>query len=309
MRTDPHPREDHDVDDDAALGDDPDLRAVALVLAEVRRHPPLVHCLTATVSMGIVAAGLLAAGARPMMTETEAEAPVVTGAADALLVNLGTLSTDAMSGIPATVAASIAAGHPWVLDPTAIGRAPVRTPLARELVGLRPDVVRGNASEILALRGGTGGRGADASDGAESAHGSAREIVALTGGAVAVSGPVDWIVGAGAVMADGDRTPGIEVRRGHPLLTRVTGTGCLLGALTAACLVAVERSGPDVSPVGPSDLTGHAARAAHAATVWLDVAGECAARRAPRPGAFRTALLDALDEIGEHALETTTEDR
>lgn len=309
MRTDPHPREDHDVDDDAALGDDPDLRAVAPVLAEVRRHPPLVHCLTATVSMGIVADGLLAAGARPMMTETEAEAPVVTGAADALLVNLGTLSTDAMSGIPATVAASIAAGHPWVLDPTAIGRAPVRTPLARELVGLRPDVVRGNASEILALRGGTGGRGADASDGAESAHSAAREIVALTGGAVAVSGPVDWIVGAGA--ADVPVAPGIEVRGGHPLLTRVTGTGCLLGALTAACLVAVERSGPDVSPVGPADLTAaaRAAHAAHAATVWLDVAGECAARRAPRPGAFRTALLDALDEIGEHALETTTEDR
>lgn len=304
MRTDPHPREDHDVDDDAALRDDPDLRAVAPALAQVRRRPPLVHCLTATVSMGIVADGLLAAGARPMMTETEAEAPVVTGAADALLVNLGTLSTDAMSGIPATVAASIAAGHPWVLDPTAIGRAPVRTPLARELVGLRPDVVRGNASEILALRGGTGGRGADASDGAESAHGAAREIAALTGGAVAVSGPVDWIVGAGA--AHGADAPGIEVRRGHPLLTRVTGTGCLLGALTAACLVAVKRSGPDVSPVGPSDL---AARAAHAATVWLDVAGERAARRAPRPGAFRTALLDALDEIGEHALETTTEDR
>jgi hydroxyethylthiazole kinase len=251
--------------------------------------------------MGIVADGLLAAGARPMMTETEAEAPAVTAAADALLVNLGTLSTDAMTGIPATVAASIAAGHPWVLDPTAIGRAPVRTALARDLVDQRPGVVRGNASEILALRGGSGGRGADASDAPESARGAAAEIARRTGGAVAVSGPVDWIVGA--VMADADDAAdaeaGIEVRRGHPLLTRVTGTGCLLGALTAACLVAARRT----RTVGPE------VRAAHAATVWLDVAGERAARRAPRPGAFRTALLDALDEVGEHAQHVDEENR
>ncbi|MCG7308266.1 hydroxyethylthiazole kinase [Brachybacterium sp. ACRRE] len=301
----------HEHDDDA------DLRAVAPVIAEVRRCPPLVHCLTATVSMGIVADGLLAAGARPMMTETESEAPVVTEAADALLVNLGTLSTDAMAGIPATVFASIAAGHPWVLDPTAIGLPPVRTALACELVGLRPNVVRGNASEVLALRGGSGGRGADASDGTESARGAAREIVALTDGAVAVSGPVDRIVGADASAGAGagagdsgeDGTPKIEVRRGHPLLTRVTGTGCLLGALTAACLVAVERIGPVDPPVGTSEFAARAARSAHAATVWLDVAGERAARRAPRPGAFRTALLDALDEIGEHALQTAEEDR
>ncbi|WP_152354614.1 hydroxyethylthiazole kinase [Brachybacterium subflavum] len=300
---------------DRGLLDDPDLRVVAPVIAELCRRPPLVHCVTATVSMGIVADGLLAAGARPMMTETEAEAPVVTGAADALLVNLGTLSTDGMTGIPATVAASIAADHPWVLDPTAIGRAPVRTALARELVGERPDVVRANASETLALRGGSGGHGADASDAAESARGAAREIVALTGGAVAVSGPVDWIVGAGAGAGagadDGTGSSRIEVRRGHPLLTRVTGTGCLLGALTAACLVAVRRMRPVDPPADPAvdPLARPSVLAARAATVWLDVAGERAARRAPRPGAFRTALLDALDEIGEHALSSTMEDR
>ena len=78
---------------------------VLAVVSAVRSRQPLVHCITATVSMGIVADGLLAAGARPMMTETVHEAPAVTGLADALLVNLGTLSTDAMEGIPATVAA------------------------------------------------------------------------------------------------------------------------------------------------------------------------------------------------------------
>ncbi|QCU77008.1 hydroxyethylthiazole kinase [Citricoccus sp. SGAir0253] len=253
---------------------DLDLARVADVVAAVRAAGPLVHCITATVSMGIVADGLLAAGARPMMTETLAEAPTVTTAAEALSVNLGTLSMDAMDGIPATVAAAVRDGRPWVLDPTAIGRAPVRTPLARELLGSRPAVVRGNASEVLALVGaGTGGRGADSVATPESAEDAAARVARATGGAVAVSGAVDLVLDAGRQA---------RVARGTALLTRVTGTGCLLGALTAAC-TAVE-----TDPF----------RAALAATTWLDLAGERAAGRAAGPGSFRLHLLDALDEVG-----------
>jgi hydroxyethylthiazole kinase len=268
---------------DAGLLGDPDLRTAAPVIAQVRSAGPMVHCITAAVSMGIVADGLLAAGARPMMTETVQEAPVITPLADALLVNLGTLSTDGMEGIPVTVRAAQEAGRPWVLDPTAIGRAPVRTPLARDLLADRPAVVRGNASEILALVGGSGGRGPDADaateDHAEITRRAAHEVAQGSGAVVAVSGPEDLLI------APGTDHPPRSIPRGHPLLTRVTGTGCLLGALTAACL------GAGATP----------ADAARAATVWMDVAGERAATRAPRPGSFRTALLDALDELGEVA--------
>ena len=261
----------------AAEAEDRDLARAAPVLAAVREGEPLVHCLTATVSMAIVADGLLAAGARPMMTETRAEAPVVTTIADALTINLGTLSTDAVDGIPPTVAAAVRDGRPWVLDPTAIGIAPVRTPLARELLGSRPTVVRGNASEVLALvAAGRGGRGPDASasdaDG-DAVETAARQVAARTGGAVSVSGEVDLVL---------DSARSARVARGTALLTRVTGTGCLLGALTAACTA--------VHPV-PFE-------AAEAAVVWLDLAGERAAARATGPGSFRTQLLDALDEVG-----------
>ncbi len=258
----------------AASAPDPDLAEVAPVLAAVRAQAPLVHCLTATVSMALVADGLLAAGARPMMTETAAEAPVLTTVADALSINLGTLSTDGMDGIPATVEVAVREGRPWVLDPTAVGIAPVRTPLARSLLAQRPTVVRGNASELLVLAGsGAGGRGADATDPAEAAADAARAAAGRTGGAVAVSGAVD-------VVCDARRSRRVD--RGAALLTRVTGTGCLLGALTAACTAVCE------DPV----------EAALAATVWLDVAGELAAGRAAGPGSFRTHLLDALDEVG-----------
>ena len=227
------------------------------VVAAARRNPPMVHCLTATVSMSLVADGLLAAGLRPMMTETLEEAPVVVTAADALSVNLGTLSTDGMVGIPATVAAR-PDGVPWVLDPTAIGLAPVRTRMARDFLDEGPDVVKGNASEILALVGGRGGRGADSADAPEHAV---------------------------------DTTDGVaeKISRGHPFMARVTGTGCLLGALTAGCLVATD------DPV----------QAAVTAVTWFDVAGEVAAARAGGPGTFRVQLLDALDEVARTGVEET----
>jgi len=121
---------------------DPDLKRVRPVLTAVRERAPLVHCLSAAVSMGIVADGLLAAGARPMMTETLDEAPHMVTLANALLINLGTLSTDGSEGIPATVEAAQGLGLPWVLDPAAVGIAPVRTAMARRLLKRHPAVVR-----------------------------------------------------------------------------------------------------------------------------------------------------------------------
>ncbi|MEI2777950.1 MAG: hydroxyethylthiazole kinase [Tetrasphaera sp.] len=251
---------------------EPGLVAIPAVIAAVRERAPLVHCITATVSMALVADGLLAAGARPMMTETAAEAPAMTGLADALLVNLGTLSTDGAQGISPTVARSTAAGHPWVLDPAAVGAGPVRGALAQELLGHRPDVIRGNASEILALAGrGRGGRGADSVDTPAQAREAARDLASRSGGVVAVSGPAD-------LVTDGARE--VHVNGGTPLLTRVTGTGCLLGALTAACVAVAD--------------PWHGAIAAAA---WLALAGEQAAAAAPGPGSFRVALLDELDAL------------
>ncbi|OKL52958.1 hydroxyethylthiazole kinase [Bowdeniella nasicola] len=241
------------------------------VLGSVRAAAPLVHCLSATVSMEIVADGLLAAGARPMMTETLDEAPIVTTAADAVLINLGTLSTDGMLGIPATVDVTRDRGVPWVLDPTAIGLAPVRTALARTFADLAPTVIRGNASEILVLADkGSGGRGADATTSSLEVSGIAHALAGRLGTVVAMSGATD-------VISDGSDL--YQVTGGDEMLTQVTGTGCLLTALTAACCVVA-------SPVD----------AALAASRWMKAAAETAAARSSGPGSFRMHLLDALNE-------------
>ena len=102
-------------------------------------------------------------GASPLMAEAEAEMPAVAGFADALLVNLGMQTPPRIAAAQAAIALAAERGTPWVLDPVAAGAIPARTDLALALAARAPRLIKGNASEILALAGaGHGGRGTDA---------------------------------------------------------------------------------------------------------------------------------------------------
>ncbi|OZB79995.1 MAG: hydroxyethylthiazole kinase [Microbacterium sp. 14-71-5] len=251
--------------------------SAADLLTELRAEPPLVHCITNAVVTGFTANVLLALGAAPAMVDITGEAGMFAAISSGLLVNLGTPTPEQRSASLEAVGGARTAGTPWVLDPVAVGALPVRTALAQDLLALRPTLIRGNASEILALAGRSqGGRGVDALDGTEAAADAARELAGITGGAVAVSGPVDLVV-------DADHE--IRIGNGDVLLTRVTGGGCALGAVMAAFLGAARRTGD--SPVV----------AAAAATLVYTLAAEDAAARAEGPGSFAVALLDALAAI------------
>lgn len=250
---------------------------ITAAITAMRARPPLVHGATGSVTRAFVADGLLAAGARPMLTESAEEAPTLVTVADALLVNLGSLSGDGMAGFLPTARAAREHDVPWVLDPTAIGLAPVRTPLAHELLSVGPAVVRGNASEVLALtRGGPGGRGADSTVAPEDAATAARALAGDHRCLVAVSGASD-------LVTDGSRT--VRIANGSPVLTRVTGTGCLLGGLTAALLATAGGEAKGVTPFA----------SVVAATALLTVAADRVGDL--RPGSFKIGLLDALDEV------------
>jgi hydroxyethylthiazole kinase len=232
---------------------------------------PLVHCLTNIVVAGFTANVLLAVGASPAMVENARESSEFAAIAGAVLVNLGTLSAERDE---AMVAAASSASHhavPWVLDPVAVGALAHRTRLAAELVALRPTIVRGNASEVMSLAGaaGAGGRGVDSTAGSEQAVVAARDLARASGAVVAVSGAVDYVT-------DGRST--VAIPGGDPLLSRVTGTGCALGALMAA-LCACGRP--------PLEAAG-------AASALLGEAGSRAAAGSPGPGSFAVRLIDEL---------------
>jgi hydroxyethylthiazole kinase len=246
---------------------------LAGLLAVLRERSPLVQCLTNTVVTNFTANVLLAAGAAPAMVDVPGEAGPFARVAAGVLVNVGTPHAEQREAMVEAAEWASDAGTPWVLDPVAVGVLPVRTALARRLLALRPAIVRGNPSEIKALAGfSAGGRGTDSTDSPEDAIQAARHLALEYGPVVAISGPVD-------LVTDGRRE--VSVDNGHQHLTRITGGGCALGALTAAF----------------ASLDTDALSAAVAATGFYTVAAELAAAGAAGPGTFQPMLLDRLHSL------------
>ena len=252
----------------------------SVLLAALRETAPLVQCITNYVAMNVAANVLLAAGASPAMVHAEEEAGEFAGLAGALTINIGTLSPAWIGGMKAAATGAAAAGKPWVLDPVAHFATALRRQSVGELLDLRPAIIRGNASEIIALAGGQGsGRGVDSGDPVELAEEAARQLAAARGAVVAVTGPVDFVT-------DGRKS--LRIHGGSPLMPRVTALGCSLTGLVGAFAA--------VAPEEPLDATV-AALAAFAA------AGEAAGRGAEGPGSFAVRFLDAL-----HALDAASLD-
>lgn len=249
----------------------------ALLLEELRSKAPLVQCLTNAVVTNFTANVLLAVGASPAMVDVPSEAKQFASVASGILINLGTPQRDQQTAMTEAVVAANAAGTPWVLDPVAVGFLSVRTELAVQLAARSPRIIRGNASEILALAGaGSGGRGVDSTDDPLDALDAARFLAGSTSSAVAISGAQDLMVGP-----DGEA---VAVANGHALLTKVTGGGCALGAVMAAF----------------ASLTDDSVLAATAATVVYTLAAEQAAVRAQGPGSFAVEFLDRLAAVTPH---------
>lgn len=251
------------------------------LLGELRAQPPLVHCITNFVAMNIAANVLLAAGASPAMVHAEEEAGEFAALAGALTINIGTLSSAWLRGMQAATSAAGQAGKPFVLDPVAHHATGFRRAAVDRLLELGPTVIRGNASEIIALAGGESrGRGVDSRDDVDHAEDAARLLARAHGATIAVTGAVDFVT-------DGDRAARIE--GGSALMPQVTALGCSLTCLIGA-FAAIRPGAPFAAAV--------------AALATFAVAGELAASNANGPGSFLWRFLDALA-----ALDAATLDR
>lgn len=256
------------------------LTIVASELQRLRAANPLVHLLTNEVVQEITANVLLAVGASPAMIVAEEEVSAFAPMAGAVLVNVGTLYPARLVAMQHAVVAANHAGVPWTLDPVAVGVLEYRSAVCRALLNQHPAAIRGNASEILALAGQEGaGRGVDSTAGSNAALEAAQQLARSTGAVVAVTGETDYIT-------DGEHT--WATPWGHPLMTRVVGTGCALSALVAA-------------------FTAHAPNRLDAVAAACAVAGICGERAQAAshgPGSFKSAFLDALYQLTpEHLLE------
>ena len=248
----------------------------------VREKSPLVHNITNYVAMNFSANALLAAGASPVMAHAADEVADMALIAGALVINIGTLDAAWVESMLKAGKAKHNAGGVVVLDPVGVGATSYRTETAWKIIDeCHPDIIRGNASEIMALiNADIKSKGVDSSCSSDDAVESAKMLAARSGAIVVISGETDYVT-------DGSKLESIA--NGSPLMPRVTAMGC-----TASSMVGAFAS---VNP----DLF----EASLNAMALMGVAGEIAARNSSGPGSLLTNFVDTLYNITEEELAQT----
>lgn len=243
----------------------------------VRRTNPMAGSITNTVTINFVANAQLAVGGSAAMVYLPDEGEFLAKVGEATYINVGTLLPIYEETLPHIAKVLHDTGKPWVLDPVAIGIGSLRTQLLQQFKAYKPSVIRGNASEIIALAGlwdVEGGsdifnaRGVDSTDTVNAAKVAAVSLAKWTGGAVAVSGKTDLITD-GSVIAFS--------HGGSHFMEKITGSGCSLGGVVAVYAAAVS---PFI--------------AALTATAVYNLAGNRAENKVEGPGSFQVQFLDEL---------------
>ncbi len=247
----------------------------------VRQQSPLIHNITNFVVMNNTANALLAIGASPVMAHAIEEVEEMVQIASALVINIGTLNADWVESMITAGKAAKQKGIPIVLDPVGAGATSYRTKVCKQLLEtVKPSIIRGNASEIMALvNDAISTKGVDSRDSSDSALQSAKQLATETGAVVVISGPTDYIT-------NGKETE--VVTNGSPLMAPVTGMGCTATVITAA-FAAIN--------------TNYLEAATHAMAV-MSIAGEIAAAKASGNGSMQLLFLDELCNFNTEVLST-----
>ena len=255
-------------------------QAIRNIRKTVKQTQPLIHCITNPISINQCANGILAIGARPMMAEHPKEVSEITRTAQALMLNLGNITDARMESMLISAKTANETGIPILLDAVGIACSTLRREYIRELLNtVTPTVIKGNYSEIQALYRDSyrsSGVDADSSLDIQTMDYAAISLARSLGTVILASGKVD-------IVTDGNRL--YHIHNGTPLLSQVTGTGCLQGALCASYLSAK----PDIEAV----ITGSSV---------LGICGELA-RTERGTGTFLCNLMDKLSMLTDTEIE------
>ncbi|WP_337678458.1 hydroxyethylthiazole kinase [Bacillus mycoides] len=249
------------------------IKEIAKIVDTVRETNPLVHNITNVVVTNFTANGLLALGASPVMAYAKEEVAEMASIAGALVLNMGTLRPEEVEAM--VIAGKSANTHhvPVLFDPVGAGATSYRTEVARHIPSeVKLAMIRGNAAEIAnVINEKWEIKGVDAGAGNGDVVGIAKQAADEIDTVAVITGKED-------VVTDGERT--FIIRNGHPILTKVTGTGCLLTSVLGA-FAAVEKD---------------YVKAAVAALTFYGVAAERAASKTVEqgPGSFQIEFLNQL---------------
>jgi len=252
------------------------------ILEKVKNKSPLIHNITNFVVMNSSANILLAAGASPVMAHCQAEVEEMVSFAGALVLNIGTIQEDWLESMICAARKANSLNIPIILDPVGAGATKLRTDAVKKIMDeCSITVLRGNCSEVFSLGSAEiKTRGVDSSlTLSDCMIDSASQMAVEMNCIIAITGPEDCIT-------DGKQV--FRVKNGHPIFTKVTGTGCGLTAVTGAFCAVTE-----------DDYT----RAVAAALGYYSLCGELAAKISTNPGSFNVAFIDYLYTLGKKEID------
>lgn len=243
-------------------------------LSAVKEKSPLIHHITNYVTVNDCANIVLALGGSPVMADDREEAAEMVGFASALVLNIGTLNARTIESMFIAGLRAKELGVPVILDPVGVGATKLRTNTAERLIKeLKPEVIRGNMSEIKVLAGlEVAIKGVDSLADEQDSSFVAKKLAAELGSVIAITGKTD-------VVSDGSQV--CLLNNGHAILADVTGTGCMTTSLIGTFCGAA-----------PDYFTG-----AVAGIISMGLAGEFAyasLRPGEGIGTFRARLMDGI---------------
>lgn len=247
-------------------------------LIELRKTNPLVHNITNFVVMNNTANALLAIGASPMMIHCHKEVETAVEIASSLVINVGTLDEYWAESMLKASNKAKALNKPWILDPVGAGISLFRNDVLDQLIKNKPTVIRGNASEIMALNQfAIQSKGVDSTNSSDQAIEAGINLQKETGAIICISGKNDYVIGNNHVVC---------IENGHELMTKVTGLGCSSTAVIGG-FIALNKD-PMIEAISGVSL--------------FSLAGEIAFKNSRGPGSLQMELLDTLYNLDEQTI-------
>lgn len=261
------------------------------MLKRVRETTPLVHNITNYVTVNDCANIILATGGAPLMADDAKEVEEIVTISSALYLNIGTLNTRTVESMMIAGKKANSLGKPVILDPVGVGASTLRNETAGKLLEtIDFAVIKGNSSEIRALYNNTRTTGGVdvqeediiTDDTLDSTIAFSKKAALKFNSVVAMTGAID-------IITDGKKVA--LCRNGHPLMAKITGTGCMLGSM-----IATYCGGQ------PNKVFEAAVHAITHMGLAGEIAGEKVLKRGEGTGHFRLYLLDKVELMTEYEL-------
>ncbi len=262
------------------------------IVMNVREKAPYIHCITNYVTVNDCANILLACGASPIMADDASEVEEITALCNALVINTGTLNERTIISMQKAGQKANLLKHPVILDPVGAGASKLRTKTVEHLLReVKFDVIRGNASEIKCISNGIAAtKGVDADQADYITEQNIALTVALaktlskrTGAIIAITGAID-------IVADASRA--YVIRNGNAMMSKITGTGCMLTAVIAALCAANPEKLLEATVIGVS---------------MMGICGELALHKIQETdggtASFRNHLIDGMSKMNDEMIK------